>query len=486
MKFKILIVTIITVLGAACGGSSAPTVSSVTPADAATGVARTSTITATFDEDMLSTSIDGTSFTLANSSTTAGTVTFDGSRVATFTPTNKLAAMSTYTATLSTGNADLSGNALANDYTWSFTTADRTWGTAELIETEAGSAEDPQIAFDSSGNAIAVWFQFDATSDNILARRFDGTNWGTAGLIETDNAGDAYGPQIAFDSSGNAIAVWYQYDGGRTDIWANHFDGTSWGTAGLIETDNAGDAWNAQIAFDSSGNAIAVWQQKDSSSRWNIWANHFDGTSWDTAGLIETDNAGNAEFPQIAFDSSGNAIAVWQQSNGSLYSIWARRFNGTSWDTTAELSETGNAGGDAGGAQIAFDSSGNALAVWYQDDGSGRTDIWANRFNGTIWDTAKLIETDNAGDAGGAQIAFDSSGNAIAVWQQKDDSSRWNILANRFDGTNWGNTAEPIETDDDGNAKFPQIAFDSSGNAIAVWYQDDGSGRTDIWANRFE
>jgi hypothetical protein len=47
---------------------------------------------------------------------------------------------------------------------------------------------------------------------------------GAAALIETDNAGDAYEPQIAFDSSGNAIAVWYQWDGTRDNIWANRFD----------------------------------------------------------------------------------------------------------------------------------------------------------------------------------------------------------------------------------------------------------------------
>lgn len=32
--------------------------------------------------------------------------------------------------------------------------------------------------------------------------------WGTAALIETDDAGSAYSPQIAFDASGNALAVW--------------------------------------------------------------------------------------------------------------------------------------------------------------------------------------------------------------------------------------------------------------------------------------
>lgn len=48
--------------------------------------------------------------------------------------------------------------------------------------------------------------------------------WGTAQLIETDNAGNATLPQIAVDGSGNAIAVWRQHDGTRDNIWANRFE----------------------------------------------------------------------------------------------------------------------------------------------------------------------------------------------------------------------------------------------------------------------
>jgi len=48
--------------------------------------------------------------------------------------------------------------------------------------------------------------------------------WGTAELIETDNAGNARDPQIAYDLSGNAIAVWHQADGTRVSIYANRFE----------------------------------------------------------------------------------------------------------------------------------------------------------------------------------------------------------------------------------------------------------------------
>ena len=48
--------------------------------------------------------------------------------------------------------------------------------------------------------------------------------WGTAALIESDNAGNALTPQITFGASGNALAVWYQSDGTRYNIWANRFE----------------------------------------------------------------------------------------------------------------------------------------------------------------------------------------------------------------------------------------------------------------------
>src|SRR4030067_1083902 len=117
-------------------------------------------------------------------------------------------------------------------------------------------------------------------------------SWGTAALIETDNAGDAYNPQIAIDAGGNAIAVWHQHDGTRYNIWANRYTaGSGWGAAALIEIDDAGDAGSPQIAFDAGGNAIAVWAQCDG-TRDNNLATRFTAATglWGMAAPIETDN----------------------------------------------------------------------------------------------------------------------------------------------------------------------------------------------------
>jgi len=98
--------------------------------------------------------------------------------------------------------------------------------------------------------------------------------WGTAALIETASGGNAESPQVAFDASGNALAVWSKSDGTRYNIWVNRYTaGTGWGTAQLIEA-NAGDAWLAEVAIDTSGHALAVWCQSDG-TRYNLWANRF-------------------------------------------------------------------------------------------------------------------------------------------------------------------------------------------------------------------
>jgi hypothetical protein len=359
------------------------------------------------------------------------------------------------------------------------------WAMAELIETGVGEAGVPQIGMDATGHGIAVWHQDAGARTNIVASHYTpGAGWGTAVVIEA-GAGVATYPQVRVNASGQAVVVWLQSNGTRDSIWANHYTpGTGWGTAVLLETDDAGDAADPGVGLDSAGNALAVWRQSNG-VRFNNWANRYTpGTGWGVAELIETEDLGQAYSPDLAMDPSGNAMAVWFQNDGTRHNIWANRYSvATGWGV-AELIEDDNTGG-AEDPQVAVDVLGNALAVWRQFDGT-HTNIVANRYRaGTGWGTAVLIESNSEGDAAYPQIALDGSGNALAVWEQEDATPRNNIWANRYRaGTGWS-TAELIETDDAGNAYSPQIAFDASGNALAVWQQDDDT-RYSIWANRYE
>jgi hypothetical protein len=108
---------------AAAADVTPPTVVSVTPAAGSTAIATGTKPTVTFSEIMDASTINSSTFTLKQGSTTiAGSVSYTGT-VATFTPSTALTGNMLYTCTLTTGVKDVSSNAMAAAYTWSFTTA---------------------------------------------------------------------------------------------------------------------------------------------------------------------------------------------------------------------------------------------------------------------------------------------------------------------------------------------------------------------------
>lgn len=150
-KYTYVLPFLIFLLLSACGGGGAsssapsdvtpPAVSSTSPANNAAGVAVNAAITATFSENIDVATISAATFTLNNG--VAGAVTYSGT-TATFTPSSSLAHSTTYTATITTGIKDATGNAMATNYTWNFTTGP---------DTSALTADVTIIAGVTSGGA---------------------------------------------------------------------------------------------------------------------------------------------------------------------------------------------------------------------------------------------------------------------------------------------------------------------------------------------
>ncbi|MBC7541891.1 MAG: DUF3494 domain-containing protein [Candidatus Sericytochromatia bacterium] len=99
------------------------TVVSTTPASSALSVATNANLKVTFNRPMESSTLNASTFTLAQGSTSVpGSVTY-ANNVATFTPTSALTANTVYTGTVTTGAKDTTGNALSANYVWNFTTS---------------------------------------------------------------------------------------------------------------------------------------------------------------------------------------------------------------------------------------------------------------------------------------------------------------------------------------------------------------------------
>jgi hypothetical protein len=97
----------------------APKVTSTTPAANATGIAPGVNVSATFSEDMLASSINGTTFKLMKAGTTTAigaVVSYDSTtKKATLNPNANLQLGTKYKAVVTAGAKDLAGNALDQD-----------------------------------------------------------------------------------------------------------------------------------------------------------------------------------------------------------------------------------------------------------------------------------------------------------------------------------------------------------------------------------
>ncbi len=354
------------------------------------------------------------------------------------------------------------------------------WSGAVWLEAGARNATNPQIAMDNNGNAIVVWQQVDSSGNqSILANRYSAGAWGGAVWLEA-GTGQATNPQVAMSSSGNAIAVWSQVDSsGNQSILANRYSTGAWGGAVWLEA-GAGDASDPQIAMDNNGNAMVVWQQVDSSGSMSIFANYYSAGVWGGVTLFES-AIGTASNPQIAMDINGNAIVGWEQwdSSGNHKSILVNLYSDGSWEPYTLFTSEGLV--IIWDLQIGMDNNGHAIAAWVQHPTAGPHEIYARYYSAGAWEPVERLSYIEPCEK--PQIAIDNNGNAIVIWNAYNQST-WHsdIYATRYSAGAWGAVKQLTSA---GECRNPQIAMDKNGSAIVVWDQWDDTDQQNIYAKRF-
>lgn len=352
------------------------------------------------------------------------------------------------------------------------------WSEPYLVEiNNQGNAFGPQVVMDDNGSALVVWFQYDGSNNNIWANNYDPTNgWGVPQLIENNDSGSALFVKLAMSGDGSAIAVWQQYDGNRYSIWANNYSySNGWGESYLLEDTNY-DSKLPEIAMNRQGDAIVTWQQQISGFD-NIVANIYDASSQTWAGVQNIEaNSGSAYFPQVFLSNSGQAMVVWLQYNGINYNIWANTydFQTNNWGVAGSV-ESLSLNTTTSYPQVAMDDMGNATVVWGQYDGSVNN-IWSNRYDiiTQSWKGAQMIESNNLENSDSVQVKMDEEGNTFVVWQKRDVTS-YNIWFNKYDVLSGNWTGATTLDNGDFSAVDPQIIVDNAGNIVVVWQQYDGT-----------
>jgi hypothetical protein len=192
-------------------------------------------------------------------------------------------------------------------------------------------AFDQQVAVDQSGNTLVVWARSDGVKKRIQAR-FRAED-GTFDPVQTisDAGQDASEPQIALDSSGNAVAVWTRFDGSFDRIQAAYRPagaGSSFGAAQTLSPAGQ-DSTSPQVSIDGNGKAYAIWTRFESPASATIQSSVRPAGGATSFGAAQTLSlAGQVAYqPQISGGADGDsqASACWTRSDGTKLRVQCSR-----------------------------------------------------------------------------------------------------------------------------------------------------------------
>lgn len=440
---------------------TAPTVINAFPANNATAVPISVSVSATFSEPMNTATITGSSFMLSGpSGAVAGNLNYSGNTI-TFTPSTALGYGSSYTATITTAIQDLAGNPIASNYVWVFTTT-----SAPLDSTP------PIVSLTSPiNNAINV----------------DPSSKVTATFSEVMKVGTLTTNSFSFTGPGGKVAGNVDYSGGLT---------ASFSPLIALDTNTSYTATITTAVQDASGNALA------SNYAWSFTTRHWTrvfgsfrddwakGVATDTSGNIyvagitqgdldgNTNPSGLNDFFVVKFDSAG--VKQWTRQLGSTGSEEA---NSVATDANGNVYVVGSTNGGLDGYTVVgaddlfivkYNSAG--VKQWSRELGSGQYEYTSAR--GVATDTygnVYVVGTTNGGLDG------NTNNGGYDCFIVKYDSTGAKLWTRQF-GSVDGDYAEAVATDASGNvyvAGETENALDGNtyaGNSDLFVVKFDGQG----------
>jgi hypothetical protein len=346
------------------------------------------------------------------------------------------------------------------------------WQTPDDLSTAGEDASQPHVAVDPLGDAVAVWERYNGSNWIIQgAVRPAGGAWQAADDLSATGQNALGVPEVAVDSQGDAVAVWQRYNG------------SNWIIQGAVRP--AGGTWEApvdlsatgqnalvpQVAVDAQGDAVAVWQRFNSTTNIIQGAVRPAGGSWQTA-IDLSATGGNALNPQVAVDSQGDAVAVWQRSNGANYIVQrAARPAGGAWQAPTDLSAAGR---DALFPQVTADSGGDAVAVWERSNGTNEIVQGAVKPATGAWQSPVDLSATGQ-NSQNPDVALDPQSNAVAVWERINGTANVVEGAVRQAGDSWQAPVGLSAAFAGASAISPHVAVDSQGDALALWNRNNGT-----------
>jgi PKD domain-containing protein len=228
-----------------------------------------------------------------------------------------------------------------------------------------------------------------------------------------------------------------------------------------------------EVAVDTAGNAVAIWERHVGGKEIVEASERPAGGDWSEPEVLSLpDEEGRTS--QVTIDAAGNAIAVWitGESVTGFVVRSAVRPPGGEWSEPEDVSGSIS---EAITPRLAVDAASEAVAIWTAFDSGGRIVQGAVRSADGEWS-----EPDDLSGAGefvtpleAPDAAIDAAGNAIAVWKLEGTNDVVQAAVRPAAQEDW---AAPDDLSDAGqDAGEPAVTMNEAGEAIAVWTRLDGT-----------
>jgi hypothetical protein len=280
----------------------------------------------------------------------------------------------------------------------------------------------PDLAIDPRGDAIAIWPREEKTVE-VAGRPAGGVFQKPETLSSSAQA--QHRAEVGIDAAGDVTAVWEEDIGGEifTEASSKPFGG-KWQTAVSLSA-AGGNANEPRVAVDSQGDAVAVWERFEGEEIIEAASKPRSGPVWNKAVALTKPELGKGEpaGQQVAIDGQGDAVAVWSRTNGLHDFVEAAegRTSSSVWQSPITLSGPGANVEEA--PQVGVNERGDAVVVWERSNGASEIVEAASGSAASGSWQAPLALSAAGQNASEQQVALDEQGNAVAAWKRFDGTS---------------------------------------------------------------
>lgn len=305
-----------------------------------------------------------------------------------------------------------------------------------------------RVATDAAGNFVVVWQSFtqDGSDFGVFGQRYDssGAAIGPEFRVNSYTTGFQGGPTIAVDPAGNFVVVWGGDQPGSFDVFGQRYasTGAPLGPEFRINSYTTDSQGPLDVAADTSGNFVVVWQSlSGDGSSGAVFGQRYasSGAPVGPEFRVNTYTTNAQAGPSVAVDAAGNFVVVWTSypgQDGSSGGVFGQRYASSGSPIGPEFQVNTYTTGAQYATDVGIDPSGDFVVVWVGGSPYGGSDTFGQRYasSGAPLGPEFRVNSYTTGSQGYGKVAVDSTGRFVVVWGSfpNQDGSGFGVFGQRF------------------------------------------------------